>query len=58
MLNKRRLLLIDSSDSVRSILYNEIAKKMPNLIIEHVKWLEVRGSAVNAEIEGRVKYIP
>ena len=33
MLNKRRLLLIDSSSSVRSILYNEIAKQMPNLDI-------------------------
>jgi len=33
MLNKRRLLLIDSSDSVRSILYNEIAKQMPGLDI-------------------------
>lgn len=32
--------------------------KIRDLIIEHVKWLEVRGSAVNAEIEGRVKYIP
>ena len=33
MLNKRRLLLIDSSSSVRSILYNEIAKQMPSLDI-------------------------
>jgi len=33
MLNKRRLLLIDSSNSVRSILYNEIAKQMPSLDI-------------------------
>ncbi len=33
MLNKRRLLLIDSSSSVRSIVYNEIAKQMPSLDI-------------------------
>ena len=33
MLNKRRLLLIDSSDSVRSFLYNDIAKQMPSLDI-------------------------
>ncbi len=33
MLNKRRLLLIDSSSSVRSILYNEIAKQIPSLDI-------------------------
>ncbi len=33
MLNKRRLLLIDSSDSARTILYNEIAKQMPSLDI-------------------------
>ena len=33
MLSKRRLLLIDPSSSVRSILYNEIAKQMPSLDI-------------------------
>ena len=33
MLNKRRLLLIDSSDSVRTILYKEILKQMPGLDI-------------------------
>ncbi len=32
--------------------------KIRDLIIEHVKWLEDMGSVVNAEIEGRVKYIP
>ena len=33
MLNKRRLLLIDSSDSARTILYKEISKQMPGLDI-------------------------
>jgi len=33
MLNKRRLLLIDSSDSARIILYKEISKQMPGLDI-------------------------
>lgn len=33
MFNKHRLLLVDSSNSVRSILYNEIAKRMPSLDI-------------------------
>ena len=33
MLNKRRLLLIDSSSSVRSILYNEMVEQMPSLDI-------------------------
>jgi len=33
MLNKRRLLLIDSSDSTRTILYNEILKQIPELDI-------------------------
>ncbi len=33
MLTKRRLLLIDSSDSVRSKLYDDIAKQMPSLDI-------------------------
>ena len=33
MLNKRRLLLIDSSDSARTILYKEISRQMPDLDI-------------------------
>ncbi|MCP4188185.1 MAG: response regulator [Gammaproteobacteria bacterium] len=33
MLNKRRLLLIDSSDSARTILYKEISSEMPELDI-------------------------
>jgi DNA-binding response OmpR family regulator len=33
MLHKRRLLLIDSSDSARTILYKEISKQMPGLDI-------------------------
>ncbi len=33
MLNKRRLLLIDSSDSTRTILYKEISSEMPDLDI-------------------------
>jgi DNA-binding response OmpR family regulator len=33
MLNKRRLLLIDSSDSARTILYKEISRQMPGLDI-------------------------
>lgn len=33
MLHKRRLLLIDSSDSARTILYKEISKQMPRLDI-------------------------
>lgn len=33
MFNKRRLLLIDSSDSARTILYREILKQMPGLDI-------------------------
>jgi len=33
MLHKRRLLLIDSSDSARAILYKEISKQMPGLDI-------------------------
>jgi PleD family two-component response regulator len=33
MLNKRRLLLIDSSDSTRTILYKEILKQLPELDI-------------------------
>ena len=33
MFNKRRLLLIDSSDSARAILYKEILKQMPGLDI-------------------------
>jgi CheY-like chemotaxis protein len=33
MFNKRRLLLIDSSDSTRTILYKEILKQMPELDI-------------------------
>ncbi len=33
MLNKRRLLLIDSSDSARAILYKEIARELPDLDI-------------------------
>jgi PleD family two-component response regulator len=33
MLNKRRLLLIDSSDSTRTILYKEILKQIPELDI-------------------------
>ena len=33
MLNKRRLLLIDSSNSARTILYKEISKQMPGLDI-------------------------
>ena len=33
MFNKRRLLLIDSSDSARTILYNEILRQMPGLDI-------------------------
>ncbi len=33
MFNKRRLLLIDSSDSARTILYREILKQMPRLDI-------------------------
>jgi len=33
MFNKRRLLLIDSSDSARTILYQEILKQMPGLDI-------------------------
>ena len=33
MLNKRRLLLIDSSDSARTILYKQISKEMPGLDI-------------------------
>ncbi len=33
MLNKRRLLLIDSSDSARSILYREVSSQMPDLDI-------------------------
>jgi CheY-like chemotaxis protein len=33
MLNKRRLLLIDSSDSARTILYKEISSGMPDLDI-------------------------
>jgi len=33
MLNKRRLLLIDSSDSARVILYKEISRQMPDLDI-------------------------
>jgi DNA-binding response OmpR family regulator len=33
MLNKRRLLLIDSSNSARTILYREISKQMPGLDI-------------------------
>ena len=33
MLNKRRLLLVDSSDSLRTILYREISSEMPDLDI-------------------------
>ncbi|MFA9421003.1 MAG: response regulator [Gammaproteobacteria bacterium] len=33
MFNKRRLLLVDSSDSARTILYREILKQMPGLDI-------------------------
>ncbi|MFV2031253.1 MAG: response regulator [Gammaproteobacteria bacterium] len=33
MLNKRRLLLIDNSDSARTILFREISRQLPNLDI-------------------------